>query len=944
MAATTTTNTTTTTTNTTTSGTTSNLVKVIGYAKREFFVDGIEYRNFTDDLVGNQQTASSDGNGDSVLTLGNFVTTTNFDGRLTRLYSSKKYSDFQTLDTLNLTIDRANSLLGNNIVTTINMDNTDLCNFAFFGSATEYIRVSLENIITNWPASLYLTPLRDFGNTTVVGPTVIHYNYSPTTNVSAFSVDTNFINNKFNMVYQENGTIVDTFNETNDLRNFTINYLNYVIDFSGSTYPIINYTAPTSETDDVMYIEVLGEAFPFTGTSLNLTYHIRPKDELVEEFFNSLNGFENNLLNRLVIPKYTSEYNYKIEDENGVVISRNRKLTWPITDGYNIDFDTNEYINFVTQLVNISNSKDGLETDLMVRFLTSSSISDFDSVPQCDGTQEETSGQKMNKTLHIYGREFDEIKKYIDGISFANVVTYDKKNNIPDQLVKYLARTMGWGLVSSIVDNDLISSYLVPQSTSYGGQSRGLTPQEADVEMWRRLILNSAWIWKSKGTRKAIEFFFKFVGAPDGLIAFNEYIYIVDEPIDMNLFYSVLENNNLDKNLELYNIDEDGYPTLPKNTSDMYFQKGGQWYRETGGENTTQHISTGNNPHIGPYDCGVEYINQLRNIIPNFRPFTIATTTTETTDVDLFVNYNAGIFNNYAGDFYVDVTDLDGFDISDEITITNEVITDPCPEEDKTNCGCPVHINDEAIKISFSRETPIVNTCDYSSINYNEDVNMWIFAYTLFRLDGIAIPAPSLTIYAPRECCKPLPGWSYYYAQYELLNPPTLAETEAKLSEDISIPVPVPTVAVFDPNPLNDGLICCKSEGVGNDRGIEGCGCTISCQWQLFGPDLKDMYIDGGVSKLVGVPVPTNDIFVKFIDPEGNPRLVNEADSCFCVTKYTTPVVMLDPYTNKTGYACRIDGTQAQQNINVGYLFDIHQNRAKGIIDCDEINPIIQKV
>tara|TARA_R110000772_G_scaffold17946_3_gene49894 strand:+ start:66710 stop:69463 length:2754 start_codon:yes stop_codon:yes gene_type:complete len=915
MAATTSTSTSTNTSGTTTNS--SNLVKVIGYAQREFYNNGIEYRNFSDDLVGNQQTSSSDGNGDSVFTIQNFVTTTNFEGRLTRTYDGKKYSDFQTLETLNLTVERANSLLNNNVSVEINMDNTDLCNFAFFGSATEFIRVSLENIITNWVASLYLTPLRDGGNDTEVGPTVEHYSYSTLTNSSAFFVDSNFINNKFNIIYQENGTTIDTFNETNDLRNLTINYLSYVIDFEGETYPIITYTPPSSMLDSTLYFEVMGNPFDFTGTSYNISYHIRPNDELVEEFFNSLNGFEDNLLNRLVIPKYTSEYNYKVEGENGVAISRNRKLTWPTSDGYNIDFNTNEYINFVTQLLNISNSKDGLETDLMTRFLTSSSISDFDTIPRCNGVEEETSGQKMNKTLKIYGREFDELKKYMDGISFANVVTYDKKNNIPDQLVKYLARTMGWELVSSLVDENLISSYLAPQTNYYAGQTRGLTPQEADVEMWRRLILNSAWIWKSKGTRKAVEFFFKFVGAPDGLISFNEYIYLASNPIDMNLFYAVLENNNLDTDLSLYNIDRDGYPILPKNTPNMYFQKGGQWYRETGGENTNQHISIGNNPHIGPYDSGREYINQLRNIIPDFTPFTLEETTTETVNNQLFNNYINGVFNDYGGDFYVDVIDENGLDFSEVVTITSEIITDPCPEPLDTNCGCPVDENDEAIKISFSIREEAANICDdlFSSVTYDEDDNLWIFEYTLYTINGLVDVPTNTSIYAPQECCIEIGGNPYYHEEWELLNPYEGVGVNVELQPT----VPNSDEAIFG-DQLNEGYICCKSQGIIIDWTVRGCGCVLSCQWQVVSEKLKDMYIVSG-----------NEIYLRFIDAAGNHRVVNEADSCFCPIDRTIPTVILDPHTGKMGYACKL-----RNNTYLGSLYRMYQMRARKQIDCNE--------
>ena len=119
----------------------------------------------------------------------------------------------------------------------------------------------------------------------------------------------------------------------------------------------------------------------------------------------------------------------------------------------------------------------------MTRFLVSESISNFDTVPKCDGTEDETAGQKMNKTLKIYGREFDEVKKYIDGIAYSNNVSYDKKSNAPDQMIKYIARVMGWQLTSSVIENDLLKAYLDVPAPSYSGYSVGLTAAEAEIEL-----------------------------------------------------------------------------------------------------------------------------------------------------------------------------------------------------------------------------------------------------------------------------------------------------------------------------------------------------------------------------------------------------------------------------------------------------------------------------
>jgi hypothetical protein len=76
----------------------------------------------------------------------------------------------------------------------------------------------------------------------------------------------------------------------------------------------------------------------------------------------------------------------------------------------------------------------------------------------------------------------------------------------------------------------------------------------------------------------------------------------------------------------LYPIDSDGYPSPLSDSSDMYFQNNGLWYRETGGS-TTIDILTGNNPHLGPYDGGFKYINQFKSLIPNFSAVTITSET-----------------------------------------------------------------------------------------------------------------------------------------------------------------------------------------------------------------------------------------------------------------------------------------------------------------------------
>lgn len=615
-------------------------VKIIGYAKKEFFTNGIEYRNFSPDLVGNQFANTE---GTSVFTSANFNITTNLDGKVSKTFITKEFTNLLTLSDLNIDVTTNNIINLSNSKIKLNLDYSDLSTYATFGSLREYIRVSLENIIINWPASLYVVSV-DPTDPILTGDTVSDYSYNLVTKQSTFNVSTERIINSFDINFLTGGTIIDTFNETNSLRNLTVNYGSYVISNTYGDFVITNLIGASADTNSYISVTVDGNPFPSYGSEV-IDYHIKPNETKKEQFFISLNEFENTLLNRFATPIYTSKFKVYRESESGVPLEMYKSLTWPVSDGYNIDFNTQQYLSFVEELISISDDSDGLKSNLMVRFLVSTSISEFDTIPDISGSYEATNGEKMTNTLKIYGREFDELKNYSDAISFANIVTYNKKNNTPDLVLKNLGRILGWELTTSLTNNDVSDNFLKVNPTIFGGHSRGLTDAEAEVELWRRIILNTPWIWKSKGTRKAIEFLFKFLGTPDDLVTFNEYVYVADNPVNIELIKEMMLYFNDTDDITSLNVDSSGYPKILVNNSLMYFQKAGLWYRTTGGNNPDIDILSGNNPHVGPYDGGQAYMNQFTScLVPNFVGGLFEENDV-TGNANLFTNYNNGTFD-----------------------------------------------------------------------------------------------------------------------------------------------------------------------------------------------------------------------------------------------------------------------------------------------------------
>ena len=879
-----------------------NRIKVLGYAQKITFSDGIEWRPFSPDLVGIQ--LASEG-GTPMFTMGNFSVTTNTDPKKTKIFTTKNFSNFVTLTDLDLTLESAQELLTNNAGVILNLDKRNLANYALFGSLTEFIRVSLEDVITNWPAALYVNPVFSIAPDylTQTGFTIENYVYNNVTQQSTFKVNVNTIANNFQINFLQSGSLTNTFNEDNSLRNMIVNYQSYAISYNNVEYDVIGFTGSTSSVDDYLYFSVSGNVFSGLSSSDYPIYYVKPNSDKENMFFNALPAFEAYLLNRQTTPKYTATFNYNIKTDSGNLLYVTNSVTWPTTDGYNIDFDTDAYNDYASSLLDIATSFDLTTSNLMVRFLVTESITDFDTTDvHLSPLDQDQTDQKVNKTLVIYGRGYDEINNYINGIQFANTVTYDKNNNTPDIYIKNLARVLGWDLISSVLENDLLTSYIQPKQSTYSGQSVGLTPVEADIELWRRLILNSPWIWKSKGTRKAIEFLFKFIGTPLGLISFNEYIYLAENKVDLDIFKKALQLNQLDDDVSLYPVSLSGYPQPFPNTATNYYQNNGLWYRETGGDNSTIDINTGNNPHIGPYDGGYTYINQFRNLIPNFSSVTISSETVTTTSTNIFTNYNRGTMTSYNGSVFVDVTTDDGVDFSNCYIVDASIILDPKHRQDQTACGCLTDENLKSLSICLDKQNQIgngnpqpANCQNIASMSTDLTTGVINFNFYQYNLDGSIYsvngqPVLYTSPFVNVECCNFAQSTPYFYNQTQINQ--NTGEKEL----------------------VNSGYICCT---VGNT-----CGCITTCGWKL---DSSRYYNVAGMD------------YLYFETEDGTKRLTSQ-DGCNCIANYTVQVQITDPITGQLGYACQLTQLGMTDIVKpTSVINDTYNSRSNGTIGCQEV-------
>ena len=585
--------------------------------------------DFSPDLVGFQITEGS-----QLFTLSNFFITPTPSTKSDYFYDTMGFSDPITLSNLNLTSSEGSTLIDNNLNLVLNLDESDVFNYTLFGSLREHIKASINKVILEWPGSLYVNKVAS-GVTTF---TAIQYVYNQGEDISKFTIPVANIKNNFliNLEGDVNEFVVGSGD-----KDLSTNYYKYVLRYpipvSGTSmstspgyfsnkmeYPVIGFVGTTVQSPNYVVFSVKGNPFPSaTNGAIMDSFHIKPKHSIVEEYFSKLKGLDRFLLNRDNTPIYTSEFTIPIKGDDETFADTKVKFTWPTTDGYNIDINTVKYGDYFNSLLGLADIYDGYKTDLVSRFFTTEAIKEFD-----------TSDRRVEKLLRLYGREFDEVKRYIDGLAFATRISYDKNNNIPDKLVKNLARTLGFETMDFSNQDDLLESFFGGTTdVVFSGTSVGMTPVEFDIELWRRLVINAGYLFRTKGTRKVIEFFLKFIGAPDSLVEFNEYVYTVKGKLNINNVYNsldLLDGNQAEVQQDSYAIDIDGYPKVIPNSKQYYFQMKGGWYRET------DYIGA-NNPHFGPYDGGQEYFNKFRKLTDSSGgTFSIPSNVTGTVDkIDL---------------------------------------------------------------------------------------------------------------------------------------------------------------------------------------------------------------------------------------------------------------------------------------------------------------------
>lgn len=469
--------------------------------------------------------------------------------------------------------------LGDKIDNTVNdtsllSDSNDIRDYAYYGSAVDLVRASVENIIKwfpgrFWSTDRYISKYNETEDKWIYLKSIIsdgHHNYIENFTDNSDECSLYVVANPFTIDFYNTNIVLGKYD--NALRNMPFSFKQYELN-GGRIREWNVWIKPYSDCDqdydikydvDFKYEEgntiKSGHLYGIT-MSKSIVWvstvefmNVQPQHSVIDEYFNTLDGFERKLLNRESSPIYTTKLITPIPygNNNPNYNYIERSYTWP-SDDYCITVDSVGFENYFNSLYNLATLMDELWCNNIWRSMTHEAITNFDwtyTREYIEGEEEENilGGTRMEGVLKIWGRCFDDLKRYIDNISLKNCITYENNDwNLANAELSDKAELLGWEVYSTksnkydniYLTNDFIEDYIgkldqddrwdcsesnndgCGATVSYEKWYNSKNPEQVsqnsvDNDFMRRLVLSSAEILRSKGTKQAIEMVFAMFG------------------------------------------------------------------------------------------------------------------------------------------------------------------------------------------------------------------------------------------------------------------------------------------------------------------------------------------------------------------------------------------------------------------------------------------------
>ena len=473
----------------------------------------------------------------------------------------------------------------------VNEDSDSLGDYAYFGSAVELVKATINGIILDYPAAINWTYSILGRQSTPYDETIITSNYY-------------ILDNPFNINMHNRDVVLTPFD--NPLRYMSFSYEDYVVSLDdGETWynvygygiskwmgdedcktndfyglnPVLVVTIALEGVDDGLSVYIFSSRDGYIYTvkcdaddndEITPKVIIKPKDSVINEYFNNLEGFDKKLLNVSSKPRFRTRLLTPYETDRGLMF-RVRYYSWP-TNGYNLDIESSGFNNYVNSLIECAQLYDDYLCDNLYQKMTHEAIKNYDwsytrYIDEDEAEKNFYGGSRVEKQLKIYGSLFDELKRHIDGIKLMKNVTYSGQNNMPSALLSDELSNCGWDVRTIISNNEYDMSISIDDEfkNEYGVkwyptlESNDITRDITDKDFMNRMILNSKHILRSKGTVQSIDMIMGMFGFGGEDYTVTENYYTTEPKLATDDLLTTITNINIAKATQRFS-DHTDYP------------------------------------------------------------------------------------------------------------------------------------------------------------------------------------------------------------------------------------------------------------------------------------------------------------------------------------------------------------------------------------------------
>jgi hypothetical protein len=123
--------------------------------------------------------------------------------------------------------------------------------------------------------------------------------------------------------------------------------------------------------------------------------------------------------------------------------------------------------------------------------------------------------------MDMIGQHFDVLRTYIIGLTRIKNQSEDPELGIANELVWHLLKSLGWDGIRAY-DSQFLWEYAFGLNKD-GSQKYGMSLEDANNQLWRRLLNNLPYILKHKGTSRAFKAVMACYGVPNSMLTIMEF-------------------------------------------------------------------------------------------------------------------------------------------------------------------------------------------------------------------------------------------------------------------------------------------------------------------------------------------------------------------------------------------------------------------------------------